>query len=121
MEEKALLTSDATIREAVENPSAFLMKMIGTLYDRPQTYVRRLGELNALLYFTHFLWANIAGQTSHYLRMGGWCFDELSGFDELNNLLESDQNPRSEAVDFAPVVSFWCSVDARIGINRSPN
>jgi hypothetical protein len=65
MEEKALLTSDATIREAVENPSAFLMKMIGSLYDRPQMYVRRLGELNALLYFTHFLWANVAGQTSH--------------------------------------------------------
>jgi hypothetical protein len=111
------LGADARLGNAPEDPAAFLLMMIGTLYARPQMYVRRLGELNSLLYFTHFLWANIARERTNYIRFGGWSFHELTGYYELQELLESDTTFYSDAKDFAAVVSFWQAVDAHIGIN----
>ncbi len=108
---------DTRLEDAASDPSAFLLMMIGTLYKSPQMYVRRLGELDALLYFTHFLWAHIGGQREHYLRMGGWSFHELEGYDELKQLVKSDLSEHSQALEFAPIVNFWRQVDARIGID----
>jgi hypothetical protein len=111
------LGADPRFENAPKEPAAFLLMMIGTLYNRPQMYVRRLGELNSLLYFTHVLWANIASQTTNYILMGGWSFTKLAGYDQLEELLESDVTLYSDAKDFAPVVNFWRSVDAHIGIS----
>ena len=73
------LGTDPRLGNAPEDPASFLRMMIGTLYSRPQMYVRRLGELNSVLYFTHFLWAKlkvVVGRKSSKYR---WRFSHLCG------------------------------------------
>lgn len=105
-----------------EMPAEFIVTMIGNLYDRPQMYVRTVRELDSLLYFTHYLWAEIADRREEYLRLGGWEFGKYIDRSELDRLIEStvghDLHSRDE---FQAAIQYWQQVDRRIGINPQPD
>jgi hypothetical protein len=100
-----------------ENPSAFLLGMIGTLYDRPQGYAQTIGELNSLLWFAHLLWSGVAGRRSDFVDVRSRNYDEefARQCEELRLL------PISDKQALAVIVDLWRRIDSEVGINTDPD
>lgn len=99
-----------------ENPLAFVQGMLGSLYANPQGYVQTVGELSALLWFVHHLWAGIANRQSEFVDTRCGIYDqEFAGVAEgISGHSVADLESRRV------VVELWKRIDQAMNIDTDP-
>ena len=103
--------------KASENPLQFVEGMLGNLYHNPRGYVATVGELNALLWFVHHLWAGIADRESEYLDLRSSLYTQ--------EFAETVEGIRGQSINNADahriVADRWKQIDSAMGLDASPD
>ena len=100
-----------------ENPAAFIAGMLGSLYKNPGGYVQTVGELNALLWFVHHLWAEIADRGREFTEVRCGLYD-LPFADEVE---KSRTTPISNKQAVQRVMALWKAIDAAVKLDADPD
>ena len=102
--------------KASQNPLAFVQGMLGCLYCNPRGYVQTVGELNALLWFVHHLWAGIADREAEFLDVRCNLYNQEFA-DEVECMRSQ---PISDLEACRTVAGLWKQIDSALGLHAAP-
>jgi hypothetical protein len=100
-----------------ENPAAFIAGMLGSLYKNPGGYVQTVGELNALIWFVHHLWAEIADRGPEFIEVRCKWYDQ----NFADDIEKSRAAPITNEQAASRVTTLWKAIDSAVQLDTDPD
>ena len=100
-----------------EAASAFVHDLIGWIYDRPGMYGRTVGEVNTLLHYLHFVWAEITEKRGQFDAVRMEEVERVSDRPALGFITDAERVqiiPEGGKVALTRVIDYWKAVDLRL-------
>lgn len=100
-----------------DKPREFIEGMLGNIYRHPDHYALTVGELAAILWIVHHLWAGIADRDAEFIDIRCKLFgpDQAKRIDLVRN--DSIQNAKSRQM----VLGLWKKIDTTLGLDARAN
>jgi hypothetical protein len=96
-----------------DKPREFVEGMLGNLYKNPDQYALTVGELSAILWMVHHLWAGIADCEEEFIDIRCKLYGPTQAKKIERVRSDSIQNIKSRQV----VMNLWKKIDAKVGLD----
>lgn len=100
-----------------ESPQAFVQGMLGSLQRNARGYAQTVGELNAILWFVHGLWAGISNREREF----GEVRHELYTQEFAERVEAIRLQPISDLESQRVVLELWQGIDRALNIDTDPD
>jgi hypothetical protein len=96
-----------------DKPQEFIEAMLGTLYLNPAGYAQTAGELNAILWVVHHLWAAIADREKEFIDVRCDTYNRRSTL----RIERVRSSPVSDQKAVKVIVDLWKKIDAKMKLD----